>query len=445
MSISWKERLLILLLVSGLAVLALFKPFMFLGVEALGLLLAAGFAAYMFPSVFLGIAIASLALSPENLIGTQFGGIDTRALHRLVVLLALGINVVRFGIRPRINAPLVALVVIFLATLAFADMHPKLTQYQMWKSLLGLMFPFFFISVNYNPKAIGRLLLVIALMPAFSIVSASFLDLGGFRGDQTGLFRADFTRVLRLHGMNYSVYLALFGLAAFFVSLFEAIVSNKKYFYALAFMNLVIVLLTGARTPSVLVVFLGILCVFFATRQTITYSTKTVLFFAGVIIVSAFLILFWPQLEARMFGPTGGVAVNLAGRDLIWSVFLDAIDVNVWFGRGIGTGPTLLVGDDRFITVGAHNEYIRLLADAGIFGLVTYIAAFVLWIRSDLRWMQRGERMMMMSFVFTIALSALTSNTLTSPPTLVVFFALALLFARARHAKLSDEHAEAGH
>ena len=61
MAISWTERILILLLISGLAVLALFKPTIFLGVEALAIVVAAGFAAYLFPSVFLGIAIASLA------------------------------------------------------------------------------------------------------------------------------------------------------------------------------------------------------------------------------------------------------------------------------------------------------------------------------------------------------------------------------------------------
>ncbi len=140
-----------------------------------------------------------------------------------------------------------------------------------------------------------------------------------------------------------------------------------------------------------------------------------------------------------MFGSTGGVAVSLSGRALIWSIFLDAIDVNVWFGREIGTGPILLVDDNRLITVAAHNEYIRLLTDAGIFGLITFIAGFVLWIRSDLRWMQRGERTVMMSFVLTLALYSLTDNTLTSPPTLVVFFAMALLFARARYRRLAHD------
>ena len=445
MAISWTGRLLILLLVSGLAVLALFKPTMFLGVEALAILLAAGFAAYLFPSIFLGIAIASLALSPENLIGPEFGGVDTRALHRLVVLLALGINVLRFGIVPRLNPPLVALAVIFMATLAFADTHPRLTQFQMGKSLIGLMFPFFFISVNYNPKAIPRLLLAVALMPALSIVCAAVLDLGGLRGDWAGIFKTDVTGAWRLGAMSYAAYLGFFGYIAFFVCLFEAIVSNKRYFFGLAVMNLVIVFLTGTRAPMVLVVFLGLLAVVFTTRKTITYSTKTGLFLVGITIVSSILVMFWPQVEARMFTAAGGVAINLSGRALIWSLYLDAIDVNVWFGRGIGTGAILLRGERTVTTVAAHNEYLRILADAGIFGLITFITGFVLWVRSDLRWMDRDERLLMMSFFLTLALYSLTSNTLSSAPSLVAFFAVAILFARARHAKLSDEHAEAGH
>ena len=444
MSISWTGRLLILLLVSGLAVLALFKPTMFLGVEAIAILLAAGFAAYLFPSIFLGIAIASLALSPENLMGPEFGGVDTRALHRLVVLLALGINVLRFGIIPRMNPPLVALAVIFMVTLAFADIHPRLTQFQMVKSLIGLMFPFFFISANYNPKAIPRLLLAVALMPALSIVCAAVLDLGGLRGDWAGIFKTDFTGAWRLGGMNYPAYLGFFGYIAFFVCLFEAIVSNKRHFFGLALINLVIVFLTGTRAPMVLVVFLGTLAVVFTTRRTITFSTKTGLVFVGITIVSSILVMFWPQVEARMFA-AGGVAVNLSGRALIWGLFLDAIDVNVWFGRGIGTGAILLRGERTVTTVAAHNEYLRILADAGIFGLGALITGVVLWVRSDLRWMYRDERVLMTSFFLGLALYSLLSNTLSSPPTLAMFFTMALLFARARHAKLSDEHADAGH
>ena len=143
-----------------------------------------------------------------------------------------------------------------------------------------------------------------------------------------------------------------------------------------------------------------------------------------------------------MFGATGGVTVNLSGRALIWSIFLDAIDVNVWFGRGIGTGAVLILRPDRISILAAHNEYIRLLADAGIFGLVVLIAGFVLWIRSDLHWMGRDERLLMMSFIFTFALYSLTSNTLSSQPTLVIFFVITLLFARARHRRLAHDPGE---
>ena len=145
-----------------------------------------------------------------------------------------------------------------------------------------------------------------------------------------------------------------------------------------------------------------------------------------------------------MFGSTGGVAVSLSERALIWSIFLDAIDVNVWFGRGIGAGPVVLIYESGVGTVAAHNEYIRLLVDAGIFGLVVFIVGFVLWIRSDLRWMDRDEQVLMISFVVALALYSLTDNTLSAPPTLVMFFAMALLFARVRYTKLAHGHGQGG-
>jgi O-antigen ligase len=95
-------------------------------------------------------------------------------------------------------------------------------------------------------------------------------------------------------------------------------------------------------------------------------------------------------------------------------VFLDTID-NPWLNISA-----------------AHNEYLRLTMDSGIVGLLTFVAAMVWWVRSELRFMLREERVVFLTFMLMFPLASVVENMLTSSPTLFFFFTLAMMVQRAR-------------
>ncbi len=89
------------------------------------------------PTWLLMIALASLAIRPQLLwggppVGWQWG------LHQSLIVFALAMNALRYGIRTTINWPILALVAVFVLSLAFGNLHPKLSVclscWRAWRS-----------------------------------------------------------------------------------------------------------------------------------------------------------------------------------------------------------------------------------------------------------------------------------------------------------------------
>ncbi len=102
------------------------------------------------PTWLLMIALASLAIRPQLLwggppVGWQWG------LHQTLIVFALAMNALRYGIRTTINWPILALLATFALSLAFGSLHPKLTLPLMLESLAILALPFAFTQVVLEP------------------------------------------------------------------------------------------------------------------------------------------------------------------------------------------------------------------------------------------------------------------------------------------------------
>jgi O-antigen ligase len=123
-----------------------------------------------------------------------------------------------------------------------------------------------------------------------------------------------------------------------------------------------------------------------------------------------------------------------SGRDVIWEIYEAAIEKNPWFGRGIGSGTLLLPNTESYTKVisTAHNEYLRMIMDGGLVGLMIYILALIVWMRSELRFMRRNESVVFLGFMVAFAVYSITDNTISGQATPVAFFALALIVHRAR-------------
>ena len=91
-------------------------------------------------------------------------------------------------------------------------------------------------------------------------------------------------------------------------------------------------------------------------------------------------------------------------------------------GHGLGAG---LLGRSYYDL--PHNEYLRLLVEGGIIGLVLYGGAVVLWGRQVLARVDARERPFVRALFAALAVYALTDNVLTMAPGLVPFVYLALI------------------
>jgi teichuronic acid biosynthesis protein TuaE len=421
--------LLLPLLTAGYAVLAQFSPGKYLKAGVLGIAAAIGFVVYLFPATFLGLGIFALAAAPEYLLTPVLAINETRTLHRLALLFLLAASIWRYGFALRSNPPVVALVMILSVSLLGADFLPSLTLFQMIKSLIGLSLPFLFLHCVYQRETIDRYLNMIALMPLFCVVGGIFLDAAGIHN----FYPAEYsTGVHRLGGMTIPAYLAFYGYVAFFVCCYQILKTSRRGYYLLGGINLLIILMTGTRTPMLMAAILGVAIMFFAPQQSLKYSVRVKVAFAGSVLFAAALFVLWPQIEPRLFGTAGG---GTSGRSFIWAYYIAEIAKNPWFGRGFGSGVILLDTIDDYrvdYTNAAHNEYLRILMDGGIVGLVMLIVGMALWVRSECRFMLKEERVLFLAFMLTFVLASFTDNTLSSPPTLVTFFTLSLMIQRAR-------------
>jgi len=437
MPIALAFRVFPLLLISLFAVLAIAAPDSLFVLGQVAVIATAGLLAFVFPTTVLTIAVVSLTFSPENLMIFDRLNLpmNVGAVHKFLVLLATVPMVLRYGVNWRINGPLIAILLLLATSLVFGDVHPALTQFQIVKSLIALLIPWLFLSVKFNDKTADALLIGIALMPTISVLAAIPVEMIGALnriGEPLTMIAVDYTGGARLTGMNFPAFLAFFGYVSFLVCLHKVVIENRRGFIFLALVNLAMIILSGTRMPSLLAVLLAGLMIFFASKETLKGAAKINLFLLGLVFVSVVMVFYWPQLEARMFAQTSDSAVNLSGRDEIWSYFLAAFYESPVFGKGVGAGVVLLEDVVIYSSHAAHNEYLRLLVDGGVVGLLLYIGGVVVHMAIIAKHLTRDEKVLIFGFFFLLAIYSLTDNALTAPPTLVMGLVIAIFLQKAR-------------
>jgi len=437
MSIALAFRVFPPLVASLFAVLAITSPDSLFLLGQLTVIVTVGLLAFVFPTTVLTVAVVSLTFSPENLMVFDRLNLpmNVGAVHKFLVLLATIPMVLRYGVNWRINGPLFAIMLFLAASLVFGDVHPALTQFQIVKSLIALLIPWLFLSVKFDDKTADGLLIGIALMPIISVLAAIPVEMMGILnrvGEQFHNIQVDYTGGSRLSGMNYPAFIAFFGYVSFLVCLHKVVIENRRGFIFLLLLNLALIIFSGTRMPSMLAVLLAGLMIFFASKETLKGSSKINLLLLGMVFVSVVMVFYWPQLEARMFAQTSDSAVNLSGRDEIWSYFIAAFQESPVFGKGVGAGVVLLEDVVIYSSTSAHNEYLRLLVDGGIVGLLLYIGGVVFHLAINAKYLTRDEKVLIFGFFFLLAIYSLTDNALTAPPTLVMGLVVAIFLQKAR-------------
>lgn len=287
-----------------------------------------------------------------------------------------------------------------------------------------------FLHCVYRRDAIDRYLHLISFMPLFCVIAGIALDAAGILTHH--FYPVEYTGARRLAGTTIPAYLGFYGFVAFFVCCRQILRTGRRGYYVVAGINLLIILMTGTRMPVLMAAIMGVAVMFFAPQQNLSLTVRLKVAIAGAVLLAGAVFVLWPEIEPRLMDTTGG---GTSGRNFIWEYYIQEIRKNPWFGRGVGSGVILLDTIDDYrvaFTNAAHNEYLRILMDGGIVGLVLVVTAIAWWVRSECRFMLKDDRVLFLAFMVTFALASFTDNTLSSPPTLITFFTLALMIQSAR-------------
>lgn len=238
----------------------------------------------------------------------------------------------------------------------------------------------------------------------------------------------------RLAGLGHPAFLAGVCLPAIYACLIQLFRDGRRGNLMLLIINGLILVLTGARAPLAYAVAVSGLALI-SIRSTVFVARDRLLLMLSVSAMVAILALFAGNLEdIRLFNVVVNETSNLSGRDLLWPEFEAAAARSPWFGWGIGAGNAVVSPNGQVVQVlhtwAAHNEYLRMGVEGGLFGRTLLIGLFAGWVIVRTRTLYASDcRIMRLAFI-AFAGHAITDNVLISTPACVLFAFTTAVFAR---------------
>jgi O-antigen ligase len=408
--------------------------------------------AFLFPDAALILSMGSLMLGFENFLffynfNLNHDGIfASSTFHKALSLALLIPAIARYGLRPQVNYGILALTAMLIASFVAATRLPTLDDTQMIQTYVGLSIPLIVFNMRFNPRSIDSHMAILAWLPVLSIalgLLAQWAHLMSLDGIPWNIFELELmTGSNRLAGVNIPAALAALAYVSFFVSIFQAVLYGKKGYYAMAAIAFLITVLTGGRGPLGAEILFAGLGITISSNRELGGRVKINFAITAALVIALALALYWPNLAAR-FGSgetaTGQTEVlNTSGRSQIWDVEFAAWQKNPVFGRGMGAGAVILLDNSWHNLVAAratHNEYLRLLLDGGIVGLISYFLGFVFLIVRECRDTGTTAKRLTFTLFLSFAIWSFFDNTISSGWTLITFYAVALLLFQARLAE----------
>ena len=377
--------------------------------------------------LWLIIAGLSAEMTLLDLVGPEMFQITIAAVKGAEITL-VGLTILRHGGRFDRYSPIFGFLWIGVGGFV-AGVHPELTTPDMLRSLAGSVVPFlpFFCripagwgramqrAVCYAPLtscAIGGVLAILGLRPLF-------VDTGG----------------LRLAALGHPAFLAGVCLPAIHAGLLRWLRQGATSDGLLMGMNLLILVLTGARAPITYGFLVCAVALLFAPDTAVPRSRRLVM--ALMAVASAPIVASFGEdyTSLRLFTILSSEASDLSGRDLLWPAFEAAAAEAPWFGWGLGAGNVVIPHQSQLVqlvqTWAAHNEYLRIAVEGGQIGRGVLIALFVAWVWSHTRRMERRDRFVLRVIFLAHAAHAMTDNVLISTPACVFFGLFAAMSAQA--------------
>ena len=326
--------------------------------------------------------------------------------------------------RDRYN-PAFAFAAMFLSGLLHG-LYPGLTLLSSFRSLIGSASPFFFSFIRLEQNVCRAVIWATLWGPLCAVFWSAALAALGL--DHLYVLEQG---ALRLGGTGEPPFLAGFALIGVYAALVACAGGTGRSAVTALFVNFIIILLTGARMPLAIASFEILLLLILQRRF---------LALAGAGALAAGALLFSGTLGfLRVIDLTKlGEAANLSNRDIVWPYFWSAFWSSPIFGWGVGAGKIIIPVNSRLNemlgTNAAHNEYLRLGAEGGAFGVALLIIFLLLWVRRHTAAMAPAQSAMVRLIFIGFSVHSATDNTMIATTSSVFFLWTSCIFANAANA-----------
>ena len=418
---------------TGLALFAAITgPDAYTGVLALTLVAAASFLAWRYNAsacaLWLLVTGCTLEMSLGDLIGPDAYQ-PIIAVVKAVGLVLVLLAILRYGARLDPFNPSFAYCVMFITGLAHG-LHPGLTTSESLRSLLGSAAPFAFSFSRLSRPWAERIICITALTPLINVTLGATLAVAGIRS----LFVN--SGGLRLAALSHPAFLAGFALAGIYACLIQWFRHGAWRWLGLLAVDVVILVLTGARAPTLYGLAVIVLSIALAPANALSTRRRWGLLLAGAAVLPIAMLLVGDLTELRLFNAVTTYAGNLSGRAELWPAFEKAAAESPWFGWELGAGNVIISPDSDIARImhtwAAHNEYLRMEVEGGLFGRTLLILSFALWCVSNSATLPRAERIVIRLVFLAFACHAFTDNVLISTSASVLFTFVSAVFAQGR-------------
>lgn len=333
----------------------------------------------------------------------ELGGLDMNGIRLLGMTAALGLVVLadrqvgRQVFRPA--AVFYALLVVYCATTLFISPSPIDGA----RLLLKIAYPLlvFLVITGLAPdrQRLDRLMdaVLIGAVLLCVVVNPIYVAFGDFERQIAGWMRL---RGVGTHQNPFAFYL----IAAVLMSFVRFTTRRQVRYLILCAICSGWMVMTITR-----IAFLATIVALFAAGLVAAIAARQTRVLAGAVAVAVLLAIpFAPPVLERSFGfvPTPGelvgllsspqalvTALNWEGRMVFWSVVYDAFLSSPVFGLGLGASTFVLrLNFPAFSSPVVHNDYLRLLSEAGLIGVALFTCAMSAWLAVAFRAARLDDR-----------------------------------------------------
>ncbi len=349
------------------------------------------------------VVVLSLAISPVSLFGSdvRIFGFGLTTIHNVLVVLSVIPYVLQYGLKENKGNPVVvAFGILAVTSFTLATQHPSLSSMQILKSLSAYMLGPLLFEIKITDTFRRLLRWTLPTLALVSITVGLLLTVLGIRA----YYRIDYTGVFRIQGATIPAHLAMLALVGMMAGTYYAYHDKRQL--ALFFINFGIIMWSGTRgsiAAAVIVATTYVVADSIHKRNTANVKSRKLISIALLVLI---FVSYLPNLitrstysnyydtvlveniskeatnDAENTEDADGFMFNSSGRLTAWLFFTEVAFENLSFGRGIGTGTVAAQGKlHPAFSRAPHNEYIRLLVDGGLVGvvLITLAYALVFW------------------------------------------------------------------